>query len=39
MADLDNATKRKLESIFDMSGGYVLDFSNASFADFVRTAI
>ncbi|MDN3358918.1 hypothetical protein [Actinomadura sp. DC4] len=39
MADLDNATKRKLESIFDMGGGYVLDFSNARFADFVKTAI
>lgn len=39
MAELDNATKRKLESIFDMSGGYVLDFSNARFADFVETAI
>lgn len=39
MADLDNATKRKLESVLDMAGGYVLDFSNASFADFVQTAI
>lgn len=39
MADLDNATKRKLESIFDMGSGYVLDFSNARFADFVKTAI
>lgn len=39
MADLDNATKLKLESIFEMSGGYVLDFSNATFADFVKTSI
>ncbi|MBA0125530.1 hypothetical protein H0B56_08255 [Haloechinothrix sp. YIM 98757] len=39
MADLDNTTKRKLELIFDMSGGYVLDFSNPRFADFVKTAI
>jgi hypothetical protein len=39
VADLDNTTKRKLESILDMSGGYVLDFSNARFADFVKTAI
>ncbi|GAA1457746.1 hypothetical protein NE857_21130 [Nocardiopsis exhalans] len=39
MADLDNVTKRKLESILEMSGGYVLDFSNARFADFVKTAI
>ncbi len=39
MADLDNATKRKLESLFSMSSGYVLDFSNARFADFVGTSI
>ncbi len=39
MAELDNLTKRKLESIFGMSGGYVLDFTNATFGDFIRTAI
>lgn len=39
MAILDNATKLKLESILQMGGGYVLDFSNARFADFVETAI
>lgn len=39
MADLDNATKLKLESILNMSGGYVLDLSNVAFADFVRTSI
>lgn len=39
MASLENATKLKLESILGMSGGYVLDFSNASFAEFVRTSI
>lgn len=39
MGDLDNATKRKLESVLEMGGGYVLDFSNATFADFVKTAI
>lgn len=39
MADLDNATKLKLESILNMGGGYVLDLSNAAFADFVRTSI
>jgi hypothetical protein len=39
MADLDNTTKRKLESLFDMGGGYVLDFSNARFADFIQTAV
>jgi hypothetical protein len=39
VADLDNGTKRKLELLLGMSGGYVLDFSNASFAEFVQTAI
>ncbi len=39
MADLDNATKLKLESILNMSGGYVLDLSSAAFADFVQTSI
>ena len=39
VADLDNTTKLKLESILDMGGGYVLDLSNATFGDFVRTSI
>lgn len=39
VADLDNGTKRKLELLFGMGDGYVLDFSNASFAEFVQTAI
>jgi uncharacterized protein (TIGR02391 family) len=39
MADLDNATKLKLESILEMRYGYVLDLSNATFADLVRTSI
>jgi len=39
VADLDNATKLKLESILNMGGGYVLDLSNATFADFVGTSI
>lgn len=39
MADLDNPTKRKLESLLEMNGGYVLDFSNSRFADFVETAV
>lgn len=39
MAELDNLTKSKLESILEMSGGYVLDFTNATFADFIETAI
>lgn len=36
---IDNPTKRKLEQLFDMSSGYVLDFSNASFASFVETCV
>lgn len=39
MADLDPTTRLKLESILDMSGGYVLDFSNDTFADFVRSSL
>jgi hypothetical protein len=39
MATLSNALKQKLEYLFEMSGGYVLDFSNASFTDFVRTCL
>lgn len=34
MADLTWPEKRKLEQLFGMEGGYVLDFSNRSFADF-----
>lgn len=39
VADLDPTTKLKLESILDMSGGYILDFSNDTFADFVRSSL
>lgn len=39
MSDLDNPTKHKLERLFDMRTGYVLDFSNQTFADFVQTSI
>ena len=36
---IDNYTRQKLEELFDMSGGYVLDFSNASFAGFVQSCL
>lgn len=36
---LSNATKRKLEALLGMRGGYVLDFTNSTFQDFVVTAI
>lgn len=39
VANVDNTTRLMLESIFQMSGGYVLDFTNASFGDFVKNAI
>lgn len=39
VANVDNTTRLMLESIFEMSGGYVLDFTNASFGDFVKNAI
>lgn len=39
MATVDNATKVKLEHLLGMGGGYVLNYSNASFAAFVRDSI
>lgn len=39
VATTDNLLKQKLEHLLGMRGGYVLDFSNASFADFVRSSI
>jgi hypothetical protein len=36
MADLTSIEKRKLERLFGMGGGYVLDFSNRTFAEFVE---
>lgn len=35
MSDLTSSEKRKLERLFRMSSGYVLDFSNRTFAEFV----
>jgi uncharacterized protein (TIGR02391 family) len=39
VAGLDNTARLKLEALFDMGGGYVLDLTNATFASFVRTSI
>lgn len=39
VANLGNPTKRKLEVLLGMSGGGVLDFTNATFKDFVVTAV
>ena len=35
MADLSFIEKTKLEKLFQMGGGYVLDFSNRTLAEFV----
>ena len=39
MADLTFSDKRKLERLFDMGGGYVLDFSNRTFAEFIDDTV
>lgn len=39
MADLTFLEKKQLEDLFDMGGGYVLDFSNRTFQDFVADAV
>jgi hypothetical protein len=36
MADLTIVEKKNLEQFFGMGSGYVLDFSNRSFEEFVR---
>jgi hypothetical protein len=35
MSDLSNLEKRKFEKLLGMSSGYVLDFSNRTFAEFI----
>jgi hypothetical protein len=35
MSSLASTEKRKLEKLFEMGGGYVLDFSNRTLAEFV----
>lgn len=39
MSSLGNVEKLKLEKLLEMGGGYVLDFTNASFASFVRGSV
>jgi hypothetical protein len=39
MSDLTNIEKRKLERALDMGGGYVLNFSNRTFADFFLDSV
>lgn len=39
MAQFENGVKVLLEDLFSMSGGYVLDFTNSSFAAFVEGCV
>lgn len=39
MSDLTSSEKRKLERLFGMGGGYVLNFSNRTFAEFVEESV
>lgn len=39
MANLSNTDKTKLEALFEMRGGYVLDFSNNTFRDFIYNSV
>ncbi|MBE9156906.1 TIR domain-containing protein [Nodosilinea sp. LEGE 06152] len=38
MSSLSHSDKRKLEKLFGMASGYVLDFSNRTFSDFMQDA-
>lgn len=39
MSDLNNQEKRKFERLFGMSSGYVFDFSNRTFAEFIEDTV
>lgn len=39
MSGLTRTEKTKLERLFEMGGGYVLDFSNPKFADFLADSV
>ncbi|MFM2291665.1 MAG: hypothetical protein RIS29_1478 [Bacteroidota bacterium] len=39
MAELNRLEKFKLENLFDMGGGYVLNFTNRTFSDFIQDKI
>ena len=39
MADLTNIDKLKFEGLFGMASGYVLDFSNRSFQEFIADSV
>jgi len=39
MSDLNNIEKRKVEQLLGMRSGYVLDFSNRTFAEFITDSV
>ena len=39
MSNLNQLVKIKLEALFNMNSGFVLDFSNKSFSEFIRNAV
>ncbi len=39
MADITSSEKRKLERLLGMGSGYVLDFSNRTFAEFIEESV
>ena len=39
MSDLTTKERRKLETYFEMGGGYFLDFSNNSLAQFIEESV
>jgi hypothetical protein len=39
MSDIKNPTKQKLEHLLNLKTGYVLDFTNATFQDFILTSV
>ena len=39
MSDLSFTEKARLEKLFGMSSGYVLDFSNRTFQEFVADSV
>jgi len=39
MSDISEIEKRKLEKVFSMHGGYVIDFTNQSFQNYIQNTI
>lgn len=39
MSDLNNLERLKFEKLFDMSSGYVLNFTDSGFLEFVSTSV